>query len=176
MFPGALATVARVDLQRYSGRWFEIARLPVRFPGEDCTDLIADYTCLPGNRLQVREQCALPGGGICVTEGVAWTRDASHARLGMSFLRAGLRWLPFSARKYWILRLDPDYTMSLVGTPGRRRLWLFARTRLPDPAMRDEFLAHAASIGFDLTALIHTPHGLRIAPRQGEGRHQPGAW
>ncbi len=158
MFAGVLPTVARTDLQRYSGRWFEIARLPMHLQSDDCTDLIVDYTLQPGNRMLVRNECLLPDGRICISHGVAWPKDGTHARLRVSYMREGLRWLPFTARRRWILRLDHDYTMSLVGTPGRRRLWLLARTRTPDPAMRDDFLAYAASIGFDLTALIHTQH------------------
>lgn len=158
MFAAALPTVARVDLQRYSGRWFEIARLPTRFQSDECTDLVVDYTLQPGNRLDVRNTCMLPDGRTCITRGLAWPQDDTHARLRVSFMHDGLRWLPFTARKHCILRLDHDYTMSLVGTPGRRCLWLLARKRMPDPTMRDDFLAHAAAIGFDLTALIHTPH------------------
>lgn len=170
MFAGALPTVARIDLQRYSGRWFEIARLPMHFQAEDCTNLVTDYTYEPGDRLRVRNECVLPDGRNRVTHGVAWPRDDTHARLVMSYMAEGMRWLPFSRRHYWILKLDPDYTMSLVGTPGARRLWLLARTRSPDPAFRDAYLAYAASLGFDLTALIHTSHAPCAFPLQDNTR------
>lgn len=157
MFTDAPATVARVDLRRYLGRWFEIARLPNRRQGEDCSDVACDYTLADDGSIRVTQRCVDPTGACRREEGVLKRgSDGSHARLRISFAPSTLRWLPFSHRDYWILRLDADYTMSLVGTPGRRRLWLLARARHPDPSMRDAFLAHAAALGYDLTALIHT--------------------
>lgn len=158
MFADAPPTVARVDLRRYLGGWFEIARLPTRFQSEDCTDVTAEYTLGDGDALRIRNQCTLCDGRTRDSTGEAWPIDASHARLKVSFLPEGLRWLPFTRGDYWILLLDEAYSISLVGTPNRRALWLLSRTRHPEPALRDGYLAHAEALGYDLTPLIHTPH------------------
>lgn len=157
MFNDAPATVAHVDLQRYLGRWFEIARLPNRRQSEDCTDVTTDYAPAGSGGLRLVQRCIQVGGDRRTDEGVLTATGDGNARLRLSFLPRALRWLPFTRVDYWILRLDPDYTMSLVGSRNRRRLWLLSRNRHPDPAMRDAFLAHAERLGYDLTALIHTP-------------------
>jgi apolipoprotein D and lipocalin family protein len=156
MFSDAPTTAPHVDLGRYLGRWFEIARLPNRRQAEDCTDVSADYAPTDDG-LQVVQRCIDVGGDRRSDEGVLTVTGRDSAKLSISFLPERLRWLPFARRDYWILRLDPEYTMSLIGSRNRRRLWLLARHRQPDPAMRDEFLAHAERLGYDLTALIHTP-------------------
>lgn len=157
MFNDAPATVAHVDLERYLGRWFEIARLPNRRQTEDCIDVSVDYLPHGSGSLRMVQRCIDAGGHSRVDEGLLTATGGGNARLRLSFLPAGLRWLPFTRSDYWILRLDPDHTMSLVGSRNRRRLWLLARIRHPDPAMRDDFLAHAEGLGYDLTELIHTP-------------------
>ena len=163
MFAHAPPTVARVDLQRYLGRWFEVARLPMHFQDEDCTDVVAEYSRDDDGAVRVRNRCTQCDGHSKTARGIATPIDGSNARLKVSFMPESLRWLPFTRGDYWILRLDPGYTVSLVGTPNRRNLWLLARTRQPDPALRDDALAYAAALGYDLTALIHTPHGRLVA-------------
>lgn len=157
MFNDAPATVAHVDLERYLGRWFEIARLPNRGQTEDCIDVTAEYTRSESGGLRLVQRCIEVGGDSRTDKGVLTPIDGSNTRLRLSFLPRALSWLPFTHSDYRILRLDPDYTMSLVGSRNRRLLWLLARSRHPDPAMRDDFLAHAERLGYDLTPLIHTP-------------------
>lgn len=165
MFAHAPPTVARVDLRRYLGRWFEVARLPMRFQDEACTDVLAEYSLGEDGSVCVCNRCTQCDGHHKTASGIATPVDDSNARLKVSFMPEGLRWVPFTRGDYWVLRLDPGYTVSLVGTPNRHHLWLLARTRTPDPAMRDDALAYAASLGYDLTSLIHTPHGRATADR-----------
>ena len=80
--------------------------------------------------------------------------DDSNARLTVSFLPEYLRWIPFTKGDYWILRLADDYSVSLVGTPDRKNLWLLSRSRDLPQAVRDNYLATARAEGFDLSALI----------------------
>lgn len=75
----------------------------------------------------------------------------------MSFLPEGLRWVPFTKGDYWILRLDPDYRVALVGSPDRKFLWFLARKPQIDSARRQEYLATAQAQGYDLSPLIDTP-------------------
>ena len=84
--------------------------------------------------------------------------DDSGSRLEVSFLPEGLRWIPFTRGDYWILALAPDYSVSLVGSPDRRYLWLLSREPRLDETTRTHYLALAERQGFDLTRLIHTPH------------------
>ena len=84
--------------------------------------------------------------------------DSGNARLKVTFLPEGLRWIPFTRGDYWVLRVDPEYHTALVGDPDREFLWLLHRDPTIDPALRADFLASARAQGYDLSALIDTPH------------------
>lgn len=153
-----LQTVTSVDLARYLGTWYEIARLPIRHEPPDCTDVTAHYARSDDGTVEVRNRCVDADGKVHEALGVATPVDANNSRLEVSFLPAALRWIPFTRGDYWILRLAPDYRMSLVGTPDRRHLWLLARTPRPAQQEVEDFLATARARGFALQALIRTPH------------------
>ena len=122
------ATVASVDLQRYAGDWFEVARLPAPFEGACVGQPRAQYVVRDDGGVTVINRCrhrdgsdreavgdarAVPGGG--------------GAKLEVSLWPKALRWLPFAWADYWILHLDDDYSQALVGSPSRRFLWLLSR-------------------------------------------------
>lgn len=152
-----LQTVPSVDLPRYAGLWYEIARLPIRQEDRDATDVTAQYTLQGDGKVRVVNRCINGEGEPEEAEGEATPIDESNARLEVSFLPAALRWMPFARGDYWILRLDADYATALVGTPDRRYLWLLSRQPVMDEMGKREWLAFAAAHGFDLAELIHTP-------------------
>ena len=152
-----LSTVPRVDLARYLGTWYEIARLPMRHQPENGTDVSATYTLEEGGTVRVDNRMRVDGevdGAI----GQASAIDDTHSKLEVTFLPEGLRWIPFTKGDYWILKLDDAYSVALVGSPDRQYLWLLARHPHLDEATRNHYLAYAQSQGFDLADLIHTPH------------------
>ena len=151
-----LATVAHVDLARYAGTWYEIARLPMRHEPEDGTDITAHYS-LEGSKVAVRNRM-LRQGELEESTGQAAAVDDSNSKLEVTFLPEGLRWIPFTKGDYWIIKLDADYQVALVGSPDRKYLWLLARDVHVDEATRNHYLAYAQAQGFDLAGLIHTPH------------------
>jgi apolipoprotein D and lipocalin family protein len=148
-----LSVVERVDLARYSGRWYEIASFPQRFQA-GCVATTATYTPRDEGRLQVVNECrdGAFDGPLRRAEGVAWVADPdeSPARLKVQFF-----W-PFRA-DYWILALDPEYRYAVVGHPSRDYLWILARTPTLDPARYAMLRAHVEAQGFDATRLVRTP-------------------
>jgi len=152
-----LATVPQVDLQRYLGTWYEVARLPIRFEPEDATDVTAHYSLNEDGSVRVQNRC-LRGGNLEESIGQAKPVDDTNSRLEVSFLPEGLRWIPFTKGDYWIMQLDAAYTTALVGSPDRKYLWLLARLPQMDATTRDHYIAYAQQQGFDTAALIHTPH------------------
>ena len=152
-----LATVPNVDLQRYLGIWYEVARLPIRFEPADATDVTAHYSLNEDGSVRVQNRC-LRGDKLEEAIGQAKPIDDSNSKLEVSFLPEGLRWIPFSKGDYWIMQLDATYTTALVGSPDRKYLWLLARLPQMDAATRDHYIAYAQQQGFDISALIHTPH------------------
>lgn len=149
--PRPLATVPSVDLDRYYGRWYEIARLPNRFQAMCVSDTQATYRA-DGPVVAVVNQCRTAAGRIEQADGIAKVVAGSRgARLKVSFFR------PFYG-DYWILDLDPDYRWVLVGEPGRQYAWILAREPKLDAATQTALLARAAELGFDRQAFIMTPH------------------
>jgi apolipoprotein D and lipocalin family protein len=118
-----------VDLRRYAGTWFEIARLPT--PSEGTCTGQPSATYIPrGEFIEVHHRCPGPDGSLREARGLARAvRGSGGARLKVSLLPRWLRWLPGAWTDQWILHVDPGYTMALVGSPGRQGLWVLARRR-----------------------------------------------
>nr|WP_099559886.1 lipocalin family protein [Stenotrophomonas geniculata] len=152
-----LKTVADLKLPRYLGTWYEIARLPMRHEPEGCTDVSAHYTLLDNGNVGVTNRCRMDGE-VEEATGEACAVDNDSARLEVSFLPKGLRWLPFAKGDYWVIQVAPDYSVALVGSPDRKYLWLLAREPQLDATVQDHYLASARLQGFDLSELIQTPH------------------
>jgi apolipoprotein D and lipocalin family protein len=152
-------TVPTLDIDRYLGTWFEIARLPMRHEPADYTDISATYSLQADGKVRV-ENRALDGKGYpqqSVGEATP-VPGSGNAKLQVTFLPEGLRWIPFTKGDYWVLRIDHDYRTALVGGPDRRYLWLLSRTPQLDANIRDDFLSTARANGYDLADLIHTKH------------------
>ncbi|HYP82302.1 lipocalin family protein [Variovorax sp.] len=154
----ALQTVAPVDLQRYAGLWYEQARLPNRFQ-KDCTGQVsAEYTPLPDGTVHVLNRCERTDGhvdeAIGIARPVAVTGQPGAGRLKVRFAPTWLGWLPFVWGDYWILKLDRDYQVSLVGTPDREYLWVLSRAPQLDEATLQAELDYARSLGFDTDRVV----------------------
>jgi len=144
------STVRFVDLERYSGLWYEIASYPARFQ-DGCHCSTAEYTLSENGRYIVvknrcRDQSAT--GPWRSIEGKAFvTKDSGNAKLKVQFF-----W-PFRA-SYWIVGLADDYSWALVSGPSRRYLWVLSRT--PDMAQETyQALVHQLQAnGFDTDKLV----------------------
>jgi apolipoprotein D and lipocalin family protein len=148
-----LQTVSRVDLSRYAGNWYEVARLPNRFEAACVGQPSARYTPR-GNGLEVVNRCPKRGGGERITRGVARVVSGSAgAKLRVSFAPRWLRLLPFVWGDYWIVHLEPDYGAALVGTPRRDMLWLLSRRRELSESTLQRLVAAAHVQGFPVHRL-----------------------
>ncbi|MBN8726284.1 MAG: lipocalin family protein [Xanthomonadales bacterium] len=158
-------TVDALELPRYLGIWYEIARLPMRHEPADYTDVSATYSLDGDGAIRVQNRAFDGEGTLQESIGVAKPANPGDpSRLEVSFLPEGLRWIPFTRGDYWILRLDPDYRTALVGSPDYEHLWLLHREPVMDTATRDDYLATARELGYRLDALIETRHtGRRTA-------------
>ncbi|RDE07730.1 lipocalin family protein [Pelagibacterium lacus] len=139
-------------------RWYEICRLPLKYEDETATDITATYSLNEDGSVRVDNRCFDEDGEPSQALGNATPVDDANSRLKVTFLPEFIRWIPFTSGDYWVLKINPEYQTSLVGTPDRKNLWLLARQ--PDlPANeREEYLAEAQRQGFDLTDLITPTH------------------
>jgi apolipoprotein D and lipocalin family protein len=152
-----LPTAASVDLHRYAGTWYEIARLPMWFQ-RHCVDSKAIYTTRPDGAVGVHNECLTDAGGTDQVEGVGRVVDrTTNARLTVVFDNWFARLFGSSREgNYWIIDLDPDYRTALVGTPDRRYLWILSRTPLLDEPTYERLVARAQQLGFSVSDLIRT--------------------
>ncbi len=152
--PDTPRTVGQVDLERYAGEWFEVARFPTSFQDSSrvrCEAVTATYTPRPGGEIGVVNRCrnALADGAERVAEGVARSVSPGNDRLRVSFF-----W-PFFG-DYWVIGLDPDYRWAVVGAPGRDYLWILSRNAQMAPADYAAAVEIARRQGFDTARLRRT--------------------
>jgi apolipoprotein D and lipocalin family protein len=151
-----LRTVPSLDLSRYSGTWYEIARYPNRFQRKCESDTKAEYTLRRDGEVQVVNSCRRKDGKVKTARGTAKVADkVTNAKLRVSFF-----W-PFYG-DYWVIGLDPDYRYAIVGEPKRKYLWILCRTPNMDQTTYEEVLAQIRAAGYDPQKLIKT--------RQSSGR------
>ncbi|MFM9922135.1 lipocalin family protein [Variovorax sp. H27-G14] len=155
-----LQVVAPVDLQRYAGVWHEQARLPNRFQKRCVGPVSAEYTPQPDGTVQVLNSCVRADGNVDEAMGSARVvpvpGQPGAGRLEVRFAPSWLSWLPLVWGDYWILKLDRDYQVSLVGTPNREYLWVLSRAPRLDAAVLEAELDYARSLGFDTDKVVLT--------------------
>ncbi len=145
-----LETVAHVDLNRYLGKWYEVARYPNRFERECDRSVTAEYSKESESKIRVVNSCVRADGKVKRSEGHAKVQDKStNAKLKVTFF-----W-PFYG-KYWVIDLGEDYEYAVVGEPSRKYLWILSRTpSLPD-AMYQKITGRLAAKGYDAGKLMKT--------------------
>lgn len=146
-----LRTVELVDLSRYAGTWYEIARYPNRFQ-RGCVGSMADYRLLEDGEVEVVNSCRdEEDGSLRRVTGRAWSVDPQgNARLKVSFF-----W-PFRG-DYWIMELGSDYEYAVVGTPNRKYFWILSRTPEMDEGLYAAILERAREQGFDPARVTRSP-------------------
>lgn len=153
--PEGLEVVTGFEIDRYLGTWYEIARLDHRFE-RGLTNISAQYAARPGGGVSVLNR------GYDVRKG-EWKEargkaffigDPSVASLKVSFFG------PFYGG-YHVIALDREnYRWAMVAGPGREYLWILARERTLDPAVRDALVAQARQAGFATDELIWVEHDM----------------
>ena len=161
-----LQVVAPVDIRRYAGLWHEQARLPNRFQKACAAEVTAEYTPQPDGTLQVHNRCVRADGRVDEVTGVARVvavpGQPGAGRLKVRFAPQWLSWLPMVWGDYWILKLDRDYRVALVGSPNREYLWVLSRGPQLDQAALAAELEYARTLGFDVDKVISSTSSLPV--------------
>jgi apolipoprotein D and lipocalin family protein len=143
-----LETVAKVELDKYLGKWYEIARLPAGFQN-GCNQTTATYSLQDNGNISVLNEC-IKNGKYKKAKGTAKVVDKkTGAKLKVTFF-----W-PFYG-DYWIIKLGADYNYAVVGTPNRKYLWILSRTPKIEQKLYFELTEFAQSKGFNMNNLILT--------------------
>jgi apolipoprotein D and lipocalin family protein len=138
-----------VELSRYLGRWYEIARYDSSFE-RGCEGVTAEYSLRPYGLIRVLNACRMgsPEGRSGVAEGKA---KLSQARATRSSRRRSFG--PFFFGSYWVLDHADDYSWSIVGEPTDKYLWILSRGATPVDADRQALVQRAQELGYDTSLL-----------------------
>ena len=145
-----LEVVQSVDLTRYTGRWYEIARLPNSFQKKCADTVTANYTMREDGKIKVINRCRKASGEYTTAKGKAKIVDKkTNAKLKVTSF-----W-PFYG-DYWILDLGSNYEYAVVGEPGRKYLWILSRSPQMNEALFQQLLEKMAAKGFNTEMMIRT--------------------
>jgi apolipoprotein D and lipocalin family protein len=147
----SLQVVSFVDLSRYTGTWYEIARYPHKFQ-KGCIGSRATYSVRDDGKLSVLNECYEESdkGKLRSAKGKAWIVDKdTNAKLKVSFF-----W-PFSG-DYWIIDLGRDYEYAVIGHPDRNYLWILSRTQVIDASVYKGIINRLQEQYYDTSRLIRT--------------------
>lgn len=152
-----LTPIPSLDLKRYMGSWYEIAKFPNTFQ-EDCAGFTtATYSLREDGRVDVLNRCREADGSMDVAEGVARQPEGPGSpKLEVRFAPAALAWLPMVWGDYWVIDLDEDYQLAAVSEPEREYLWILSRTPQVDPAAYQALLDRLRAKGLDMSRLVKT--------------------
>jgi apolipoprotein D and lipocalin family protein len=142
--------VARVELSRLQGKWFEIASLP-RPSQAGCTGTTAEYQLVSKTELRVINECHegnLQGPIKRAAARAVATDAAVPAKLSLDF--------GFAYGDYWIIDVADDYRYVVVGHPTRDYLWILSREPSLPPQTLDGILQRSRALGFPVGILKYT--------------------
>lgn len=148
----AVTTVKKVDLNRYLGKWYQIAYYPNSFQPKDCGLTVAEYSLDKKGKIIVENTCYQDKAGSIIKKRAnakAWTVDGSNSKLKVSFF-----W-PFRG-DYWIVKLGENYSYSVVSDPQQKYLWILARNPVMDRATYKDISSWLDKNGWRSSKLVIT--------------------
>lgn len=172
-----MQVVKGVNLERYMGRWYELASFPSRFQPKNGKDTRATYSLNPDVTVKVLNETWSDGKRGFI-EGTAYKADpnSDEAKLKVKFyVPPFLPIFPVTG-DYWVLYLDEDYKYAVIGQPSRRYLWILSRESHVDEETYNSLVEKAKEQGYDVSKLHRTEHS--DTPPEGEGSEQDnkGIW
>ena len=158
-----LQTVSSVDVKRFAGKWYEIARYPNKFQKKCIGNTTATYAAKANGKISVVNQCILKDGIFGRAEGEAIVTDqASNAKFEMSFASKYKSFLSTDWDNYWVVDLDENYQYAAASDPKRENLWILSRTPELKDAIYQNILRRVEKLGFSPGKLLKTPQNIEI--------------
>jgi apolipoprotein D and lipocalin family protein len=152
--PAPLEAIASLDVPRYMGTWYEVAKYPNWFQKRCIANTSATYAIEPNGMLQVLNRCQKEDGSMSEALGAAkQVGDATSPKLEVRFAPAWLSFLPFVWGNYWVIDLDPQYQLAAVSEPSRKYLWILSRSKTVEPKAYEALLQRLKQQGFNLDAI-----------------------
>lgn len=150
----AVKTIAALDVPRYLGTWYEIAKFPNWFQKKCVSNTKAVYTAKPDGNLRVLNSCKTVSGETSEAEGLARQIGGKDSpKLEVRFAPDWLSFLPMVWGDYWVIDLDSQYQVAAVSDPRREYLWVLSRTPQIDPTVYADLLQRLKQQQFDIQKL-----------------------
>ncbi|XP_010536982.1 PREDICTED: temperature-induced lipocalin-1 [Tarenaya hassleriana] len=153
-----MEVVKGLDVERYMGRWYEIASFPSRFQPKNGENTRATYSLNPDGTVNVLNETWSDGKRGFI-QGTAYKADpkSEEAKLKVRFyVPPFLPIIPITG-DYWVLYIDPEYQHALIGQPSRRYLWILSRRPQMEEETYKEMVRRAVEEGYDVSKLHKTP-------------------
>ena len=152
-----IQAIAELELHRYLGVWYEIARKPFAAQKHCQYAARSIYTLNENGQVSIDQHCLNRHGREYqqVAEGFI-ANPPFNSKLKVSYLPEAVRWIPVWRGDYWVLKIDADYQTVLVGEPKRQYLWLLAREPHLAPNITQHYLNYAKRLGYELDDLIYS--------------------
>jgi apolipoprotein D and lipocalin family protein len=150
--------IASLDVPKYLGTWYEIAKFPNWFQKKCVGNTKAVYSMRADSNLKVLNSCKNADGVVSEAEGTARQIGAQDSpKLEVRFAPAWLSFLPMVWGDYWVIDLDPQYQVAAVSDPKREYLWVLSRTPQLDKKVFEDLLQRLQAQQFDVRKLEITP-------------------
>lgn len=150
--PEEVKPVKNFKLDRYLGKWYEIARMDHRFE-RGMNNVTAEYSLREGGGIKVKNRGYL-------AKRSEW-RDAEGKAFFVGEPNIGhlkVSFVPLAYGSYAIFELDEDYQYAVVSGDDTSYLWILSRTKEIDEYILDELVEKAQALGFDTSKLIYVEH------------------
>ncbi|XP_072972684.1 temperature-induced lipocalin-1-like [Typha angustifolia] len=153
-----MTVVKGLDVDRYMGRWYEIASFPSTFQPRNGVNTRATYALKPDGTISVLNETWSDGKRGYI-EGSAYKADpaSDEAKLKVKFYVPPFLPIFPVVGDYWVLYIDEDYHYALIGQPSRKYLWILCRQTHMDEEVYSKLLEKAKEEGYDVTKLHRTP-------------------
>ncbi len=154
----SVKTIPSLDVQRYLGTWYEIAKYPNWFQKKCISNTKAVYSARADGSLKVLNSCKTAEGDVSEAEGTARQIGAKDSpKLEVRFAPAWLAFIPLLWGDYWVIDLDAQYQVAVVSDPRRQYLWVLSRTPQLDKKVYEDTLVRIQTQQFDVRKLELTP-------------------
>ncbi len=156
-------TIASLDVPRYMGTWYEIAKFPNWFQKKCVSNTQAVYSIRPDGNLNVLNSCKTADGEVSQAEGMARQQGPKDSpKLEVRFAPEWLSFLPMVWGEYWVIDLDAQYQVAAVSDSKREYLWVLSRTPQLDKKTYDELLLRLQGQQFDTRKLEITQQTISV--------------
>lgn len=150
-----IPTAPNLDLQKYLGKWYEVASIPQWFQKDCIANTTAEYSAVEDSpQIQVLNSCDTSSGDRKTAKGRAKVTDpTTSSKLKVTFVKI-IGWIFAFGGNYWVLDIDPEYSYALIGDPSRKYAWVLSRTPSLPKETLDKIADKYKSLGYDTCLLL----------------------